>query len=135
MCKLNKEAGMAQKDLLYTRSHEWTRIEGNLAVVGISGFAQEQLGDITFVDLPPIGTTVRQGEEMGSIESVKAASELYSPVTGEVTETNGELADAPERINADPYGGGWLVKVKIDQAPSGLMNSEEYETYTAGLSH
>jgi glycine cleavage system H protein len=126
---------MAQKDLLFTRSHEWARIEGNLAVVGITGFAQEQLGDITFVDLPPIGTSVRQGEEMGNIESVKAASELYSPVTGEVVETNGELDDAPERINADPLGGGWLIKVRIDEEPSGLMSAEEYETYTAGLSH
>jgi glycine cleavage system H protein len=124
---------MIPKDLLYSRSHEWARIEDDLAVVGISHFAQEQLGDITFVELPEVGTHVAEGEEMGSIESVKAASELYSPVTGEVVAVNEELSSAPERVNEDPYAEGWLIQVRISSEPGELLAAGEYETFIAGL--
>jgi glycine cleavage system H protein len=126
---------MIPKDLLYTRSHEWARIEEDIALVGISHFAQEQLGDITFVELPEVGALVEQGEEMGSIESVKAASELYSPVSVEVVAVNEDLATAPERINEDPYAEGWLIKVKLSSDPAELMTAGEYESFIAGQSH
>jgi glycine cleavage system H protein len=95
---------MIPKDLLYSKTHEWAKIEGGIATVGITDFAQEQLGDITYVDLPKVGTVFEAGQEMGSVESVKAASELYCPVSGEVVEINQELDAAPEKINADPFG-------------------------------
>ncbi len=116
-----------QKDLLYTKTHEWVRVEDDIAVVGITDFAQEQLGDITYVELPQVGDTVEAGQEMGSIESVKAASELYSPVSGEVAEVNAELEAAPEKVNADPFGEGWLIKVRLSAEPAGLLSPEEYE--------
>lgn len=122
---------MYPKDLLYSNTHEWTRIEDKTAVVGITQFAQEQLGDITFVELPEVGSQVDQGEEMGSIESVKAASELYSPVTGEVIGINEDLEDAPERVNEDPFGEGWLIKVRLSQVPDDLLSPEEYEQMVA----
>jgi len=118
---------MIPGDLKYTTSHEWVRIEGGTAVVGITDFAQEQLGDITFVDLPAVGTNLTQGKELGSIESVKAASDLYSPVTGEVVAVNDDLASAPELINQEPYARGWLVKVKITAAPANLLSAGDYE--------
>jgi glycine cleavage system H protein len=126
---------MVPSDLLFTQSHEWTKIDEGIALVGISHFAQEQLGDITFVELPEVGTLVEQGEEMGSIESVKAASEIYSPITGEVVAVNEDLATAPERINEAPYDEGWLIKVRISGKPAGLMTAEEYENYITGQSH
>ena len=118
---------MFPTDLLYTPSHEWAKIEGDTATVGITSFAQEQLGDITFVDLPAVGATVTQGKEFGSIESVKAASELYSPVTGEVVEVNAELDGAPELVNQEPYAGGWMMKVKLSANPEGLLDAAAYE--------
>jgi glycine cleavage system H protein len=130
-----KGADMIPSDLLFTQSHEWTKIDEEIALVGISHFAQEQLGDITFVELPEVGTLVEQGEEMGSIESVKAASEIYSPITGEVVAVNEDLATAPERINEAPYDEGWLIKVRISGKPSGLMTAEEYENFITGQSH
>jgi glycine cleavage system H protein len=117
---------MIPKDLLYSKSHEWAKIEGGIAVVGITQFAQEQLGDITYVDLPQVGTVFEAGQEMGSIESVKAASELYCPVSGEVTEVNPELDAAPEKVNADPYGEGWMIKIKVADEPIDLLSPEEY---------
>ena len=116
-----------QQDLLYSKTHEWARIENEIAVVGITDFAQEQLGDITFVELPAVGDTVEAGREMGSVESVKAASELYSPVSGEVIEVNDELEAAPEKVNADPFGEGWLIRVRLTEEPIGLLSPEEYE--------
>ena len=118
---------MYPTDLKYTPSHEWARIEGETAIVGITGFAQEQLGDITFVDLPSVGAQVTQGAEFGSIESVKAASELYSPVTGEVIEVNSALETSPELVNQDPYQGGWMIKVKLSAEPQGLLDASAYE--------
>ncbi|MYL85046.1 glycine cleavage system protein GcvH [Desulfovibrio aerotolerans] len=116
-----------QQDLLYSKTHEWARIENEIAVVGITDFAQEQLGDITFVELPAVGDTVEAGREMGSVESVKAASELYSPVSGEVIEVNDELEAAPEKVNADPFGEGWLIRVRLTEEPVGLLSPEAYE--------
>lgn len=118
------------EDLLYAATHEWVRIEGEEAVVGITDFAQEQLGDITFIDLPAVGGTLEVGQEMGSVESVKAASELYAPVAGEVIEVNTDLDASPEIINESPYDGGWMIRLKLSSAPSGLMNAEEYEEHT-----
>lgn len=117
---------MNPKDLKYTKSHEWAKVEGGAAVVGVTHFAQEQLGDITFVDLPAVGGKVEAGMEMGSIESVKAASDLYSPVTGEVVAVNAALADHPELINQSPYGDGWLIKVTLTDKLEGLLDADAY---------
>jgi len=115
------------QDLLYSKSHEWARIDGEFAYVGITHFAQEQLGDLTYVELPEIGDTFDAGAEMGSVESVKAASEIYAPVSGEVVEINESLEDAPEKVNQSPYEEGWLVKIKLAAQPEGLMNAADYE--------
>ena len=117
---------MIPKDLLYSKSHEWAKIEGGVAMMGITQFAQEQLGDITYVDLPQVGAVFEAGQEMGSIESVKAASELYCPVSGEVIEVNPDLDAAPEKVNADPYGEGWMLKIKVADEPIDLLSPEEY---------
>lgn len=118
---------MFPTDLKYTPSHEWAKIEGDTATVGITSFAQEQLGDITFVDLPAVGAQVTQGSEFGSIESVKAASELYSPVTGEVIEVNAALDANPELVNQEAFEGGWMMKVKLSAEPQGLLDAAAYE--------
>jgi glycine cleavage system H protein len=115
------------KDLLYTNTHEWVRIEDDIATIGITDFAQEQLGDITYVELPRVGDLLEPGQEMGSVESVKAASEIYSPISGEVTEINAELEATPEKVNADPFGDGWLIKARLSAEPTGLLSPEEYE--------
>ena len=122
-------------DLLYAESHEWVRIEGEEAIIGITDFAQEQLGDVTFVDLPAVGSTLDAGQEMGSVESVKAASELYAPVSGEVIEVNPDLDASPEIINESPYDGGWMIRVKLSSSPSGLMSAEEYEEFAQSEAH
>ncbi|WP_045222255.1 glycine cleavage system protein GcvH [Desulfonatronum thioautotrophicum] len=118
---------MIPDDLLYTSSHEWVRLTEQEALIGITDFAQCQLGDITFIELPSTGDTVTQGQEMGSIESVKAASELNSPVSGTVLEVNAELDGAPEKINQDPYGAGWMIRVRLSESPKGLLSPEEYK--------
>lgn len=123
------------QDMLYMESHEWVRLEGDEAVVGITSFAQEQLGDITFVDLPAVGKELKQGGEMGSIESVKAASELYSPISGTVTAVNETLADKPELVNEDPHGAGWLVRVKYSAKPAGLMDAAAYTAHVEASAH
>jgi glycine cleavage system H protein len=102
------------KKLRYTREHEWVLIEGNQATIGITDFAQHELGDVVFVELPKPGTRVSQGKEFGVIESVKSASDLFSPVTGEVIELNGDLADHPELVNESPYERGWMLRVNAD---------------------
>lgn len=117
---------MIPANLLYAKSHEWAKIEEDTATIGITHFAQEQLGDITFIELPEIGSTLNQGDEIGSIESVKAASEIYSPVSGEVVEVNTLLEEAPEKINEDPYGEGWICKIKLSSQPEGLLTADEY---------
>jgi glycine cleavage system H protein len=122
---------MNPTDLLYAESHEWARIEGDVATVGITTFAQEQLGDLVFVELPQVGDSFEAGAEMGSVESVKAASEIYCPVAGEVVEVNGELEGAPEKVNQDPYGAGWMIKVRLSAQPEGLLDAAAYEASIA----
>lgn len=114
------------EDLQYTKSHEWVRIEGDTATIGITDHAQDELGDIVFVELPEEGDAFDAGESFGTVESVKAVSDLYAPVGGEVVEVNSALEDAPENINEDPYGEGWIVKLRTtDEAD--LLSPEEYE--------
>jgi glycine cleavage system H protein len=114
------------EDLQYTKSHEWVRIEGETATIGITDHAQDELGDIVFVELPEEGDTFDAGESFGTVESVKAVSDLYAPVGGEVVEVNSALEDAPENINEDSYGEGWIVKLRTtDEAD--LLSPEEYE--------
>ena len=118
------------EDLQYTKSHEWVRIEGDTATIGITDHAQDELGDVVFVELPEEGDTFDAGESFGTVESVKAVSDLYTPVGGEVVEVNSALEDAPENINEDPYGEGWIVKLRTtDEAD--LLSSEEYEKVVA----
>jgi len=114
------------EELKYTESHEWLRIENGTATMGITHFAQEQLGDLTFVELPEVGAYFEAGQEVGTVESVKAASEFYAPVNGEVIAVNDTLEDAPEKVNEDPYGDGWMVRFKIEGEPEGLLSAEEY---------
>jgi glycine cleavage system H protein len=114
------------EDLLYTKSHEWVRIEGDTTTIGITDHAQDELGDVVFVELPDEGATFDAGESFGTVESVKAVSDLYAPVGGEVVEVNSTLEDAPENINEDPYGEGWIVKLRTADEPD-LLSPEEYE--------
>lgn len=117
------------KELMYAESHEWLKFEdGDIAVVGLSDFAQSELGDLVFVNLPEVGDEVTAGEVFGDVESVKAVSDVYSPVTGEVVEINEALLDSPEGINEDPYG-AWLMKVKSVSDKSALLDSEAYEAH------
>ena len=119
-------------DLKYTKEHEWIKVEGDTGVVGITDHAQEALGDIVFVELPKPGATLTAGKSLGTVESVKAVSDIYSPASGTVTEVNQELANAPEKINADAHG-AWLVKVKLSNPGelSGLMSAADYEKFVA----
>jgi glycine cleavage system H protein len=116
------------QNLLYSSEHEWCRVENDIAVIGITDFAQGELGDIVFLELPEAGTATVAGEEFGTIEAVKAVAELYAPVGGEVVEVNDRVVDSPELVNEDPYGSGWMIKVKLSD-PSELdelMSSEAY---------
>ena len=116
------------KDLQYAKSHEWVRVEGDIATVGITDHA---LGDITYAECPQVDDSVEAGKECGSIESVKAASDIFSPVSGTVTEVNGELEDAPETVNGDPYGAGWLFKVKLSAPVEGFLDADAYAAFCA----
>ena len=126
---------MAVKGLLYTKDHEWVSIEGAAATVGITDYAQEQLGELVFVELPAIGKEVSAHDEIAIVESSKAASDVYSPVTGKVIEVNQELESRPELINEDCYKSGWIAKLQLaDPKPhEDLMDTEQYEQYVAGL--
>ena len=117
--------------LRYTRDHEWVRVDGDLAVVGITDYAQSQLGDVVYVELPEIGHRVEQGKEAAVVESVKAASEVYAPVSGEVVEVNEALAGDPARVNADPIGEGWFIKLRLDDPKQldTLMDEEAYKRF------
>lgn len=119
------------QDLHYAKSDEWVRIEGDVATIGISDYAQDALNDIVYVEFPSVGDAFKKGDSFGSVESVKAASDVYLPISGTVTEVNSELEDSPELINSDPYGKGWLVKVKLSGAPdlSDLMDASAYIEY------
>jgi glycine cleavage system H protein len=118
------------EDLQYTKSHEWVRIEGDTATIGITDHAQEELGDVVFVELPDEGATFDAGESFGTVESVKAVSDLYTPVGGEIVEVNSALEDSPENINEDPYGEGWIVKLRTSDEAD-LLSPEEYEKVVA----
>ena len=115
--------------LKYTKSHEWVRLEGDEAVVGITDHAQGELGDITFIDLPKTGKKIQQNESVATVESVKAASEIYSPVSGEILTVNETLNDAPEKINSSPYGEGWIYRVKVSDKNelNALMDKKGYD--------
>lgn len=119
----------------YTTQHEWVRMEGDLAVFGITDYAQDQLGDVVYVELPEEGATTAQGEPFGVVESVKAASDLYAPLSGTVVEVNTRLKDGPELVNQDPYGVAWMLKVTPTQPAEleRLMTAEQYEEYVRGL--
>ena len=115
----------------YTKEHEWVRVEGDIAVVGITDHAQKELGDIVYVDLPKVGARLEQGKTLGSVESVKAVSDIFAPVSGEVTEINEMLSTTPEKLNEDPHGAAWLVKIKLS-APdevNRLLSAEDYQKY------
>lgn len=116
------------QDVKYAKTHEWLKKEGDLVLIGLTDYAQDQLGDIVFVNLPQVGDSVSQGDTFADIESVKAVSDVYSPVTGEVEEVNEELLDAPEKVNGDPYG-SWFVKVKDVTDTEELMDAKEYEEF------
>jgi glycine cleavage system H protein len=115
----------------YTKEHEWVSVEGDIGTIGITDHAQQELGDIVYVDLPKTGTSVSQGGTIGSVESVKAVSDIYSPISGEVVETNQALADKPERLNEDPHGDAWLVKVRLSSQDEfkGLLSAADYRSY------
>jgi len=119
------------KELKYTEEHEWARQDGDQIIIGITDYAQSELGDVVYLDLPSVGDHFKQNESFGSIEAVKAASDLYMPVSGEVTEVNSVLADTPETINADPYGEGWMIKIKIDSEDelTALMDADGYQEH------
>jgi len=114
-------------DLKYRETHEWVRIEGETATVGITEHAQDELGDVVFVELPEKGTTYAAGDSFGNVESVKAVSDLYAPVGGEVVEVNEALSEAPEKINEDPYGDGWIVRLRVTEEGADLLSPEDYE--------
>ena len=118
-------------ELKYTKEHEWVRVEGDSGTIGITDYAQDQLGDIVFVELPAAGAEISAAQKLGEIESVKAVSELFAPVSGEVTEANDGLADSPESVNDDPYGDGWLIKVRLSDPAEldKLLSADEYEAF------
>jgi glycine cleavage system H protein len=124
---------LVPEDLYYSEEHEWLRLEEDVAIVGITDFAQDQLGDIVYVDLPDVGDTVEIGSVVGELESTKSVSDLYSPVSGEVIARNSELDGSAELINTDPYGEGWLFKVRpsSEDATEGLLSPQEYQSITA----
>jgi glycine cleavage system H protein len=125
---------MYPKDYRYTKEHEWIKADGATGTIGITDYAQHELGDVVFVELPKVGTQLKAGQSLGTIESVKAVSEIFTPVSGDVTETNPALVDAPEKINSDPHGSAWLIKIRLadPKEPASLMDAAAYEAYVAG---
>jgi glycine cleavage system H protein len=124
---------MYPSDFRYTKEHEWIRVEGGAGTVGITDYAQHELGDVVFVELPKVGAKFNAGQSFGTVESVKAVSEIYTPASGEVAEINSSLANAPEKINQDPHGAAWLIKLKLSNPAelSGLMDAAAYQAYIA----
>lgn len=123
---------MIPKDLRYSKEHEWVKVDGDEAVIGITGYAQEQLGDVVYVELPAVGQQIQQFKSFGVVESVKAASDLYAPLSGEVLAINQDLSKSPEKVNEDPYGGGWMLRVRVKDPSelNSLLNSSDYEKET-----
>jgi glycine cleavage system H protein len=124
---------MYPKDYRYTKEHEWIKVDGSVGTIGITDYAQHELGDVVFVEFPKVGAQVKSGESFGTVESVKAVSDIYTPVTGEVVEINSALLDNPEKVNQDPHGSAWLLKIRLSDpkelAP--LMDAGAYEAYIA----
>jgi len=122
---------MYPTDLRYTKEHEWVRLQGDIATVGITDYAQKELGDVVYVESPKVGAKLIAGKSMGTVESVKAVSDIFSPVSGEVTEVNDTLSATPETINNDPHGTGWLIKMKVENpaAVSSLLDAAAYEAF------
>ena len=119
------------ENLRYSKDHEWVSVDGEIATIGITDYAQSSLGDVVYIDFPRVGDKVEAHAAFGSVESVKAVSEIFTPIAGEVSEVNEPLNDAPESVNTDPYGEGWMVKIKMDNPgeADGLLSSVEYEEY------
>jgi glycine cleavage system H protein len=126
---------MVPENLKYTEKHEWVKLEGDEATIGITDYAQGALGDITFIEIPSAGAAVSKADSIATVESVKAASDVYTPVSGEISEVNESLEDAPETVNQSPYENGWICKVKVSDASEveGLMDAAGYATYVEGL--
>jgi len=124
---------MYPADFRYTKEHEWIKIDGSVGTIGITDYAQQELGDVVFAELPKVGAQLKAGQSFGTIESVKAVSEIYTPVSGEVAEINSALVDSPEKINKDPHGSAWLVKIKLSdtKGAANLMDAKAYESYVA----
>jgi glycine cleavage system H protein len=114
-------------ELQYTKDHEWIKMEGNTATIGITDFAQSELGDIVYVDINTVGQEVAQGEVFGTVEAVKTVSDLYMPIAGKVVEVNPALDGSPEKVNADPYGEGWMIKIEVSGAASDLLTADQYK--------
>lgn len=127
----------APQDLKYTRTHEWVRVEDDVVTVGLADYAQQELGDITYLELPDVGTSVAAGEPFGVVESVKAAADIYSPLDGEVLDRNDGVVDSPEVINSSPYNDAWLIKVRVSDPAQieSLMNPDEYDKFAADAAH
>lgn len=123
---------MVPEDLKYSTEHEWVRVEGKIASFGITHFAQESLGDIVFVSLPKVGTSLSAGDVCGEVESTKSVSDIYSPVSGVVLRVNTDLDSAPETVNSDPYNAGWMVEVSVANGVSGLLSAAEYSQFLDG---
>jgi glycine cleavage system H protein len=117
----------------YTKQHEWVKVQGDIATIGITDYAQQELGDVVFVEMPKVGAKLKAGSSFGTVESVKAVSEIYSPISGELTETNSALVNEPEKINKDPHNSAWLIKVRLadPKEVSGLMDAAAYQAYIA----
>jgi glycine cleavage system H protein len=126
---------MDLKKFRFTKEHEWVKVESDIAMVGISDYAQKELGDVVYVELPTVGDNLGKGDQCSNIESVKAVSDIYAPVGGEITEINGTLEDQPEIINKDPYGEGWIFKLKMEDSGEldDLMDADAYEEYLKGI--
>ena len=124
---------MAPANLRYTKDHEWVKVDGDVATIGVTDFAANQLGDVVFVDLPATGKAVEQFATFGVVESVKAVSDLYAPVSGEVVEVNPDLAGKPELVNSDPFGGGWMIRVRVTEPAQvdGLLDAAAYDRLTS----
>ena len=128
---------MNPENLLYTREHEWIRVEGDTGTIGITHHAQSELGDVVFVELPDIGKVYHAGDTFGSVESVKAVSEVYVPVGGEIVATNPALSERPEIVNADPYGEAWMIRIQLSNTAElkDLLSAADYEAFVKGLAH
>jgi glycine cleavage system H protein len=118
-------------DRVYSKEHEWVVVDGDVATIGISDFAQDQLGEVVYVDMPGEGDSLKAGDSFGEIESVKSVSELFSPITGEIVEVNSALGDSPETVNSDPHGGGWMIKIRVEDASEldALLSAEDYDAF------